>query len=82
VNAALVLKLKGNFRKHMIVTIPNSGFLGDRLRLFFGRFPKQWFLHPPNTCASGPVADFVFWARQFGLRVDGVFGMLDEYYER
>ncbi len=77
----LVLKLKGNFRKHMIVTVPNSGFLGERLRLLLGRFPKQWFLHPAEHLRFWTAADFVFWARQLGLSVEGIFGMMDEYYD-
>jgi methionine biosynthesis protein MetW len=77
----LVLRLRENFRKYMIVTVPNSGFLGERLRLLFGRFPKQWFLHPAEHLRFWTVADFVFWARQLGLRVERVMGMMDEYYD-
>jgi len=77
----LVLRLRENFRKHMIVTVPNSGFVGERLRLLLGRFPKQWFLHPAEHLRFWTAADFVFWARQLGLSVEGIFGMMDEYYD-
>ena len=77
----LMSKLSGHFRKRLIITIPNTGFLGERLRLFFGRFPKQWVLHPSEHLRFWTVVDFVFWCEQLGFRVERYYGMLDEYYD-
>ena len=73
-------KLKGKFRKQLIITIPNTGFLGERLRLAFGRFPKQWVLHPSEHLRFWTVTDFMFWCDQLGYKVDRYYGLLDEYY--
>ncbi len=76
----LMAKLKGKFRKQLIITIPNTGFLGERLRLVCGRFPKQWVLHPSEHLRFWTVTDFVFWCDQLGYNVDRYYGLLDEYY--
>jgi len=36
-----LLNLREKLSKNLIVTIPNTGALNDRLRLLFGRFPEQ-----------------------------------------
>jgi len=77
----LMLKLKGRFRKHLIITIPNTGFAGERLRLLLGRFPKQWGLHPSEHLRFWTVTDFTFWCQQLGLRVENYYGLFDEFYD-
>ena len=77
----LMSKLRGKFRKYLIITIPNTGFVGDRLRLLLGRFPKQWVVHPSEHLRFWTVTDFVFWCEQLGFKVESYYGMLDEYYD-
>ena len=77
----LLLSLKARFRKSIIVTIPNSGFSGERLRLLLGRFPKQWVYHPSEHIRFWAVPDFLFWCQQIGYRVERLYGLKDEYYD-
>ena len=77
----LILKLRGRFRKYLIITIPNTGFAGERLRLLLGRFPKQWALHPSEHLRFWTVTDFIFWCQQLGFRVEKYYGILDEFYD-
>ena len=77
----VVLKLRDAFDKRLIITIPNSGFLGERLRLLIGRFPKQWVYHPGEHVRFWTVADFLSWADQLGLRVEAYHGLADDYYD-
>ncbi|MCL0091666.1 methionine biosynthesis protein MetW [Dehalococcoidales bacterium] len=77
----IILKLKGHFTKYVIVNLPNSGFIIDRLRLLFGRFPKQWLLHPSEHLRFWTVNDFIFWCSQLGFQVEKYFGMQIQFYE-
>jgi methionine biosynthesis protein MetW len=77
----LLKMLKGKFNKNLIITIPNTGFLGERLRLLLGRSPKQWVYHPSEHLRFWTVDDFLFWAEQLGLKVERYHGLLDEYYD-
>jgi methionine biosynthesis protein MetW len=77
----LMAKLKGKFRKYLIITIPNTGFITERLRLLLGRFPKQWVLNPSEHLRFWTITDFLFWCGQLGLRVERYYGMKDEYYD-
>lgn len=77
----LVVKLKGKYKKYLIITIPNTGFITERLRLMLGRFPKQWVLNPAEHLRFWTVTDFQFWSEQLGLKVEEYYGMKDEYYD-
>lgn len=77
----LILKVKGRFKKYLVVTIPNTGFIGERLRLLLGRFPKQWVLHPAEHLRFWTVKDFIYWCEQLGFRVESYYGLFDEYYD-
>lgn len=77
----LMFKLKGKINKFIIVTIPNTGFIGERLRLLSGRFPKQWVLHPSEHIRFWTVTDFIYWCEQLGFKVESYHGMLDEFYD-
>ncbi len=77
----LMRKVKGKFNKYLIISIPNTGFLGERLRLLFGRSPKQWVYHPSEHLRFWTVSDFTFWVEQLGLEVEKYYGLLDEYYD-
>jgi len=77
----LMFKLKGKVNKYIIITVPNTGFIGERLRLLFGRFPKQWVIHPSEHIRFWTVADFIYWCDQLGFKVESYHGMLDEFYD-
>ena len=77
----LLKMLKGKFQKNLIITIPNTGFLGERLRLLLGRSPKQWVYHPSEHLRFWTVDDFLFWCGQLGFRVEKYYGLIDEYYD-
>jgi len=77
----LMFKLKGKVNKFIIITVPNTGFIGERLRMLFGRFPKQWVLHPSEHLRFWTVADFIYWCGQLGFKVVSYRGMLDEFYD-
>ncbi len=74
-------KLKGRFNNHLLVTIPNSGFIADRLRLLFGRFPKQWFVHPSEHLRYWTVSDFTYWCKELGFEAESHSGMRVHSYE-
>jgi len=77
----LIFKLKGKFKKCLIITIPNTGFIMERLRLLLGRFPKQWVLNPSEHLRFWTVADFQLWCGLLGFKVEKYYGMKDEYYD-
>jgi methionine biosynthesis protein MetW len=55
--------------KSVLVTLPNSGWYADRLRLLFGRFPVQWLHHPAEHLRFFTLADFRDFARDLGFRI-------------
>jgi methionine biosynthesis protein MetW len=77
----VMLKFKDKFRKYLIITLPNSGFIAERLRLLFGRAPKQWAFHPSEHLHYWTPRDFIFWCRQLGFRVENSYGLFDNYYD-
>jgi methionine biosynthesis protein MetW len=68
----LMLKLKGRFRRAMLISIPNIGYYPYRLRLLRGSFPLQWGLHPGEHLRYWTVKDFFFWVDQLGFRAEKV----------
>jgi len=77
----VMLKLKGKFNKYLLINLPNSGFVVDRLRLLFGRFPKQWLLHPSEHLRFWTVNDFGFWCQQLGFKIERYYGIQVQFYE-
>ena len=65
----LLVRLRKKCRKAMIISVPNSGYYTHRLRLLFGRFPMQWFVHPGEHLRFWTVSDFRWWvsAQKFSL---------------
>jgi methionine biosynthesis protein MetW len=55
--------------KSVLVTLPNTGWYADRLRLLFGRFPVQWLHHPAEHLRFFTLADFRDFARDLGFRI-------------
>lgn len=64
---ALLLKLSKHARKSVIVTIPNTGYIIDRLSLLFGTFPTQWIQHPGEHLRFWTQSDFVHALRYMGF---------------
>jgi len=77
---AVFCRVKGRFRKRLLVDVPNTGALNERLRLLMGRFPRQWVFHPGEHLRFWTVTDFLFMCRQLGLEVENYYGLLDPYY--
>ena len=78
---AVLHRVKGRFRKRLLVDVPNTGALNERLRLLMGRFPKQWVFHPGEHLRFWTVTDFLFMCRQLGLEVEKYYGLYDPYYQ-
>jgi 2-polyprenyl-3-methyl-5-hydroxy-6-metoxy-1,4-benzoquinol methylase len=41
----LLLRPRGLYRRRLLIDVPNTGALNERLRLLLGRTPKQWGFH-------------------------------------
>jgi methionine biosynthesis protein MetW len=74
-------RVKDRFRKRLLVDVPNTGAINERLRLLMGRFPKQWVFHPGEHLRFWTVTDFLFMCRQLGLEVESYHGLYDPYYQ-
>jgi methionine biosynthesis protein MetW len=68
----LIAKLKGCYKRALIVSVPNSAYFKHRLRLLFGRFPVQWGWHPSEHLRYWSVSDFRWWTGELGLEVASV----------
>lgn len=66
---AVLQRIRSHGPEHVIVTVPNTGYLEHRLRLLFGRFPVQWLLHPGEHVRFWTVADFRITAAATGFTV-------------
>jgi len=64
-----MLALKEKFKKGIIVTILNTGFLRYRLRLLFGKFPLQWKIFPGEHLRFWTLRDFRWWIDKLGFRM-------------
>jgi methionine biosynthesis protein MetW len=49
------------------LTFPNIAYLPHRLRLLFGRFPKQWVHYPGEHVRYWSLSDFRDWLRALGF---------------
>ena len=77
----VLIKIKDNFNKCLIVSVPNTGFILDRLRLLFGRFPKQWLVHPGEHLRFWTFKDFISMCEQLGFCLKEYYGVEIESYE-
>ena len=66
---ALLRFMLSKARRSVIISIPNTGYIGHRLRLGLGRFPLQWRRWPGEHVRFWTVKDFRWWSRQLGLRI-------------
>lgn len=62
-------RLRGNVRKAIIVSIPNSCYWRYRLRVLFGSFMVQWVAHPGEHLRFWSIRDMYWWVEQLGFRV-------------
>jgi 2-polyprenyl-3-methyl-5-hydroxy-6-metoxy-1,4-benzoquinol methylase len=53
-------------RKKVIFSVPNTGFIGHRLRLLFGSFPLQWRRHPSEHLRFWTMRDMRWWLKELG----------------
>jgi len=60
--------------KYLIVSVPNIAFWRYRLQLLFGRFPKQWLIHPVEHLRFWSYKDFKKWLKQFNLEISAFRG--------
>ncbi len=58
-----------------IVSVPNTGYLASRLRLLFGRFPKQWHIHPSEHLRFWTLHDFQMTLDALGYEVLDVISL-------
>jgi methionine biosynthesis protein MetW len=73
---ALLLAMRNNFRRQLIISCPNSGYYEHRIRLaLFGRFPNtNIWLHAKEHIRFWTVRDFTEWVDHYGLRLVDVQG--------
>jgi methionine biosynthesis protein MetW len=69
---ALLLKLRGKFRKTLLISVPNIGYYPHRLRLLLGSFPIHTAWHPAEHLRYWTVTDFQEWLGHLGYRVEKV----------
>jgi methionine biosynthesis protein MetW len=53
----------------VLASVPNTGYIADRLRLLCGRFPRQWIVHPGEHIRFWTLHDFRQMAGHLGYRV-------------
>jgi methionine biosynthesis protein MetW len=78
---SILHRVRDRFTKRLIVDIPNTGVVTDRLRLLFGRFPKQWVFHPAEHLRFWTVRDFLHCCKSLGLEVESYHGLFDPYFD-
>ncbi|OQA39081.1 MAG: Methionine biosynthesis protein MetW [Parcubacteria group bacterium ADurb.Bin316] len=65
-----VIKKMSKISKFLVITIPNSAFYRFRLQLLFGRFLKQWVLHPSEHLRFWSHSDFIDWLEVLDFEVE------------
>ncbi len=53
-------------RKGVFISFPNTGYFVHRFRLFFGKFPLQWRLHPGEHIRFWTYTDAKWWLKALG----------------
>lgn len=62
----LIQKALASVTKGVFISIPNSGFFTNRLRLLMGKFPMQWVVHPNEHLRFWTVRDTRWWIGALG----------------
>jgi methionine biosynthesis protein MetW len=69
----LITSIKNHFTKSVFVSIPNAGFIVNRLRLMFGRFPIVMIQqHIKEHIRFWTLKDFVYWSNYYGYKIDRI----------
>jgi SAM-dependent methyltransferase len=68
-NPEVLLAAIRKLGKHVVVSIPNTGYYLHRLRTLFGRFPRQWIQHPGEHIRFWTLRDFRLTADLCGYRI-------------
>jgi methionine biosynthesis protein MetW len=55
-------------------SLPNTGFLTHRFRLFFGKFPVQWATSPNEHLRFWTIADMRWWLTELGYANAKIIG--------
>ena len=58
-----------NSAPYLLISIPNSAFYKHRISLLFGRFFKQWAVHPAEHLRYWSHRDFLEWLEALDLKV-------------
>lgn len=69
----VILKLQNHCKNGLIISIPNTGYIRDRFRLFFGLFPLQWAFHPSEHLRFWTIRDFKWWVKSLDLQLIGTY---------
>lgn len=69
---AVLIRLRRDGIRRLIITVPNTGYVEHRLRLLVGRFPVQWLLHPGEHLRFWTISDFHATASATGFTVHRV----------
>jgi len=56
-------------RSIIIISIPNTGYISSRMRMLFGRFPRQWIIHPSEHLRFWTEHDFKITAQGIGYEI-------------
>ncbi|MEK7530606.1 MAG: methyltransferase domain-containing protein [Patescibacteria group bacterium] len=64
----LLAALVARSRKGVFFSVPNTGFLVHRFRLFFGKVPAQWMYMPNEHVRFWTVVDMRWWLRTLGYQ--------------
>jgi methionine biosynthesis protein MetW len=65
----LLDRLRGRFRKALVISIPNSCYWRYRFRVLFGSFMVQWVAHPGEHLRFWSMSDMRWWLKELGFRV-------------
>ncbi len=66
----LMARVRGRFRKALLISIPNSCYWRYRARVMFGSFMVQWVVHPGEHLRFWSKRDMFWWLEQIGFRVE------------
>lgn len=64
----ILLLAHNKVSKGIFFSIPNTGYIQDRLRLLFGRFPLQWRCHPSEHIRFWTYKDLIWWLDSLNLK--------------
>lgn len=63
----ILMDIIENTKEKVVFSVPNTGYIGHRLRLLFGSFPLQWRRNPSEHLRFWTVSDMKWWLSELGL---------------